>query len=153
MTNLSFKDIAFTGGQFLLFFFYLFDFHLFEVKQILPDFILGIFTAIGLALSLMALFQLNTRLSPFPRPKSNSILIKNGVFKYIRHPIYSGLFIGLLAYGIYAHSSSKIIIDILLLVWFYFKSKYEEELLQQKFSDYKEYREQTGRFFPKLNVF
>jgi protein-S-isoprenylcysteine O-methyltransferase Ste14 len=150
MNNLSSKDYSFLGVQFLLFIVYIIDFMFFEVPQLIPDFVLGLLTAIGLALCLSAVVQLNTNFSPFPRPKSNSKLVKNGIFKYIRHPIYTGLFIGLLAYGLYTHSSSKILVSLILLILFYFKSNFEESLLMQKFPDYKSYSENTGKFFPKL---
>jgi protein-S-isoprenylcysteine O-methyltransferase Ste14 len=150
MTNLSAADVTFTGVQFLLFLIYFFDIHFFEVNQFFPDFILGIITALGVSLFAFAVFQLGFNLSPFPRPKSSLKIIKTGVFKYIRHPIYTGLFISLLAYALYSHSSSKIIITILLLIWFYFKSAYEEKLLIQKFPDYMAYKKKTGRFFPRL---
>ena len=150
MINLSSKDYTFIGIQFLFFIIYIVDIEIFEVPQILPDFLLGILVAVGTALCLTAVIQLNTNLSPFPSPKPNLKLIKTGIFKYIRHPIYTGLFVGLLAYGLYTHSSSKILISLFLLFWFYLKSEYEEKLLTQKFSDYKKYKTLTGKFFPKL---
>ncbi len=150
MTKLRSADYFFTGFQFLLFLSYFLNYYLFKVGQLLPDFIYGILTAIGIALCVLAIFRLQNNLSPFPRPKSKSNLVKDGVFKYIRHPIYTGIFISFLSYGLYLHSSSKIVVSLLLLVLFYFKSVYEEKLLEQKFSDYLAYKRKTGRFFPKF---
>jgi protein-S-isoprenylcysteine O-methyltransferase Ste14 len=152
MNGLSVQDFIFTGTQFFLFILYVFNVHFFEVNQFLPDFILGLITAFGLTICLFAFFQMGTYLSPFPRPKANTALITTGIFKYIRHPIYTGIFNCLLCVGLYLHSSSKIILSFLLLFWFYIKSKYEEKLLIQKFSDYMAYKKKTGRFFPRFNL-
>jgi len=97
----------------------------------------------------IAVLQLNTNLSPFPTPKRGSSLIHNGVFKYIRHPIYGGILIGLLGGALYFSSIYKMMIVLLLFVLFYFKSKYEEKRLTSAFTEYVNYRKTRGRFFPK----
>jgi protein-S-isoprenylcysteine O-methyltransferase Ste14 len=96
----------------------------------------------------LALLQLNKNLSPFPTPKECSSLLQNGLYKYSRHPIYSGIILLFLGYSLYQNSGYKLLISLLLVILFYFKSNYEEQRLEQKFPDYKHYRSKTGRFFP-----
>ncbi len=40
----------------------------------------------------------------------------------------------------------KLLVILLLLTIFYFKSQYEESLLTQKFPEYSEYKKKTRRF-------
>ena len=107
--------------------------------------IIGISGAIILVLSLL---QLNTNLSPFPSPKKTSSLVQTGLYKFMRHPIYGGIILIGLGFGFYSFSGWKLLITFTLIVFFYFKSRYEEKLLIHKFPEYAEYKKSTGRFFP-----
>jgi protein-S-isoprenylcysteine O-methyltransferase Ste14 len=105
-----------------------------------------IILALGLVLGLVALFQLNTKLSPFPTPVSNGKLITTGAYKIARHPIYTSvIFLGL-GFALYQTSWFKGVIAILLLILFYFKSQYEEKLLFKYYSEYSSYKKKTRRF-------
>lgn len=106
---------------------------------------------IGTILILIAFLQLNTHLSPFPSPKEGSKLITSGAFTFARHPIYSGII--MIAFGIsfWLGSGYKLIISLVLAILFYAKSSYEEKRLMDRFSEYVNYKAQTGRFFPKFN--
>lgn len=151
LMKLALKDYLFVGVQFLLFGFYLLKVNTIAIQ--IPYFILmtGLIVSIsGLLILLLALLQLNNNLSPFPTPKSSAELIQTGLYKFIRHPIYTGIIFLLFGYGIYCSSLFKIVISILLLILFYFKSSYEEKLLQSKYSNYSEFKKTRGRFFPNI---
>lgn len=104
----------------------------------------------GLLWSILAILSMNTLVSPFPSPKKEMQLQTKGVFAFSRHPIYSGILLLLYAWGIAQASEYKIGIGFLFHIFIYFKAKYEEELLQQKFPAYQVYKQKTGMFFPKL---
>jgi protein-S-isoprenylcysteine O-methyltransferase Ste14 len=149
--KLKTKDFIFVGIQFLLFLIYVFEIKLFNFS--LPTFLNTIFliiSIIGLLIIIVALLQLNKSLSPFPTPKFNSELIQTGLYKYMRHPIYTGIILMTFGYGLYTNSLFKIFISIALLILFYFKSSYEESMLLRKYLDYSEYKKTTGRFTPKF---
>jgi protein-S-isoprenylcysteine O-methyltransferase Ste14 len=110
---------------------------------------IGLLIAVfGGMIIILALLQLNKNLSPFPTPKEDATLLQNGLYKYMRHPIYTGIILFLAGYGVYQNSLYKLLILLLLVILFYLKSNYEEQRLEQKFPDYKLYRNKTGRFFP-----
>jgi protein-S-isoprenylcysteine O-methyltransferase Ste14 len=48
-------------------------------------------------------------------------------------------------------TSGSIAIAVISLIFYYFKSIYEEKLLIQKYPDYNPYKERTGRFMPELH--
>lgn len=104
----------------------------------------------GFIVLALALLQLNKNLSPFPTPKNSAVLIQNGLYAWVRHPIYSGILLLFFGYGIYQDSLFKIVITIILWVLFYFKTQYEELQLQLKFPKYVVYKKNTGRFFPTI---
>jgi protein-S-isoprenylcysteine O-methyltransferase Ste14 len=96
----------------------------------------------------LALLQLNKNLSPFPTPKDSASLLQNGLYKYMRHPIYTGIILLFSGYSVYQNSVYKLLISVFLVILFYLKSNYEEQRLEQKFPNYQRYKDKTGRFFP-----
>lgn len=150
MTKRSNKDYLLVGTQFLLFLIYLVPFDLnFEVADYLrfPSLLVAI---IGFLIVLVALLNLDKNLTAFPTPKNNSELITSGLYRYVRHPIYTGILLIVFGYSIYSASVSRLIISLLLLILFYFKTNYEEQKLSQKYPEYLAYKARTGRFIPGL---
>lgn len=145
------KDKMYVFLQLLVFLAWLPQSKVLEV--ILPENIqwLALFaTGIGFLLIVTAFVQLNTNLSPFPSPKPGAKLITSGAFAFARHPIYSGIIFMAFGLSIWFHSGYKLIISFLLLLVFYFKSRYEEKRLIHRFPEYEMYSRETGRFFPKF---
>lgn len=145
------KDSTFVIIQLFLFVSYLIEIEPFRFTT--PKYIEStsiFFILIASIILFVAFIQLNKNISIFPSPKKNATLITNGVFKYSRHPIYSAVFLLTFFGAIYFQSGFKVGISLLLLLLFYFKSKYEEEKLAIAFPEYKNYRQKTKRFFPFL---
>jgi len=143
------RDYLFVITQFLLFLAYVFDVTAldFTLPEVLGYF--GLFLALaGLCTCGLALLQLNKNLSPFPTPVKAGELVTNGVYAYARHPIYSGILLFGLGYGLYLGSGYKLLITAALLVLFYIKSSYEERLLAERYKGYTAYRLRVGRFGP-----
>ncbi len=88
--------------------------------------------------------------SALPTPNQEAELVTSGLYKRIRHPIYTGVL--LVAFGITIwHGHGILMTATLFLVGLLtYKSLYEEDLLMAQYPSYGDYREQTGRFFPKL---
>ena len=148
MKNLSVKDYVFVGIQGVLFILYTFP--PLNISFILHEIVKGAFLVMagwGLLKIILALVQLNRHLSPFPTPKNNAVLIQTGLFKHVRHPIYSGIILFAIGYGFYTQEAFRLGVAILLWVLFYYKSNYEEELLSKHFADYKDYMLKTNKFF------
>ncbi len=144
----NYKDYLFVSVQFILFFCFIFDFD-WSMKLSLTiqkiGFVIAVFGGIIITL---ALLQLNKNLSPFPTPKESSSLLQNGLYKYMRHPIYTGIILLFSGYSVYQNSVYKLLISLLLVILFYLKSNYEEQRLAQRFPDYNRYKNKTSSFFP-----
>jgi len=149
--KLKFKDYLLVSLQLLLFVVYILDIEFLNLNLNNTWCYTGlIFACLGGFIMLIAIMQLNKNLSPFPSPKSNSALITSGLYKYIRHPIYTGILFTLGGYAIFDTSSFKLLVVLLLLILFIIKSNYEEQKLELKFKDYKAYKTTTGRFLPRF---
>jgi len=146
------KDILYVSIQLILFVCFTFNgYHFIELEWLLLINRIGLIVAIiGVITILIAMLQLNKNLSPFPSPKEEGELISTGLYKLIRHPIYTGIILGALGYGVYKESIVKIVIGLLLYVLFQFKARYEESLLKHKFPNYEKYLLETERFFPNF---
>lgn len=143
----TYKDYIYVGIQLVLFVTYIVPVYFIYIN--LPEWLnyLGLFIlGLGLLLGLVALFQLNTKLSPFPTPVSDGKLITTGAYSISRHPIYTSVLAMALGYALYESSFFKFVIFVLLWMLFYFKSTYEEELLKEKFLKYSDYKIKTKRF-------
>lgn len=147
------KDIFFVGLQFILFVAYLFRFPKIDFKVPLWSQLIGIsFSVIGIIISLASVFALKRNLSAFPTPKQSAQLIQSGIYKYVRHPIYSGILFFTFGFSIYSENTLRLLIFFMLLILFRFKATYEEKLLQDKFSNYVTYKKTTGMFLPRIKL-
>jgi len=120
---------------------------------LVPLRLLGLFLCIaGLALSGAATWQLRagSSLTPMPSPRTGAALLTSGLYRRVRHPVYSGLLVW--AFGMAIAAASVLHFGLFGLLWIFFTAKaaHEERLLAQKFSDYPEYAARTPRFFPAL---
>ncbi|WP_405293491.1 methyltransferase family protein [Algibacter sp. Ld11] len=141
------KDYTFVGLQFLLFLAYVLPIKIIVLKFAVWLNYIGLGLAIvGVILGLIALLQINTNISPFPTPVAKSQLITHGTFSMARHPIYTSILTISLGYALYDASLYKFLIFLVLWILFYFKSKYEEQLLTEKFPQYATYKLKTRRF-------
>ncbi|WP_397382862.1 methyltransferase family protein [Prosthecobacter sp.] len=104
----------------------------------------------GPALSGVASWQLHAgrSLTPMPSPRRGAALLVDGMYRRVRHPVYSGLLIWALGIAIAAASILHFVLFGMLWVFFNAKAAHEERLLALQFSNYPEYAARTPRFFP-----
>ena len=93
-------------------------------------------------------WDLRASLSPFPRPVAGAPLIQSGAYRLIRHPIYSGLVLGALGWGLVTGSILAIGTTGLLFLLFAGKSRREEIWLSAVHPEYRAYQERTKRLIP-----
>jgi protein-S-isoprenylcysteine O-methyltransferase Ste14 len=77
-------------------------------------------------------------------------IVKNGIYKYIRHPGYLGTILIWCSAGVAMENSIvTIITSILILVAYYYRISNEEKMLVNTFGEkYKEYKQHTWRLLP-----
>jgi protein-S-isoprenylcysteine O-methyltransferase Ste14 len=145
------KDKVLVGIQIILFGLYLIPLKEFSVQLPLWISFMGLMIGLcGWIPVIMALIVLNENISPFPTPKESAVLVQHGIFKYVRHPIYTGILISCYGFGFYKANFIQISIATLLLLLFIYKARYEEMLLEKKFNNYSAYKKKTGMFLPLM---
>lgn len=86
-----------------------------------------------------------------PTPQRNAELVETGMYRWIRHPIYSAVLLGALGLGIIHGHPVVVSMTVVFLVFFSLKARYEESMLRQVYPRYGEYMRRTGRFIPGIN--
>ena len=108
----------------------------------------------GLILVYKSAADLKDNLSPWPvatDPKAGrGCLINKGIYSYIRHPMYSGLLMGMVGLSILTESTTRLLLTTALYVVLDAKSDFEEASLVDTYgSDYEEYKvDVQNKFFP-----
>lgn len=80
-------------------------------------------------------------------------LITNGIYQYIRHPMYLGFL--LLIIGIFL-TSANVLLGVAMLSWFAYMylgrvAKEEQMMIEQFGEQYRTYMQRTGRLLPKFD--
>jgi protein-S-isoprenylcysteine O-methyltransferase Ste14 len=83
--------------------------------------------------------------------KSEGKLVTTGIYKYMRHPQYTGIYVITLGFMIQWPTLTTLILWP-FVIWMYYKlaRKEEQEALKKFPEQYRKYMQQTPMFFPKL---
>ena len=108
-------------------------------------------TALGVGISIWARLSLGANWSGMVTLKQNHELIRKGLYRWIRHPIYTGILLGFIGTALIESHARGWLGFAILLLSFYFKARREENFLKQEFGEgFEEHLRQTGMFLPKL---
>ena len=121
----------------------------------------GVFNYFLSALSLTSLFigfvilafsalALGKSLTAHPIPGKNAVLVTDGLYRFVKHPIYSGLILAAFGLTITGGFFPHVIFFVLLVLLLNYKASFEEKLLASTYAGYAEYSKKTGRFIPRL---
>jgi len=112
--------------------------------------LMGVCGLIAIVFFLAGSVELGTNLTPLPHPKPDGNLVTTGIYRIVRHPLYSGVVLIAIAYSCWKLSWVHGIAAIFFLLFFDLKAKKEESWLTTKFSDYTEYQSQVKKLIPWL---
>lgn len=104
----------------------------------------------GLALAGVAAGTLGRGLTPLPLPNQHARLRTRGLYRHVRHPIYSGLLLFGAAHTAGSGSIHQVGILAALTGLLSGKARWEEARLRAQFPDYTGYALTTPRFVPRL---
>lgn len=91
---------------------------------------------------------LGRSLTPFPKPIHDAPLVQAGIYRIVRHPLYSSLIFLSAGWSLCWSSWTALAVSLALVVVLDRKSRVEERWLQEKFPDYASYRQRVRRFIP-----
>ncbi|HEY8135185.1 MAG TPA: isoprenylcysteine carboxylmethyltransferase family protein [Candidatus Limnocylindrales bacterium] len=104
----------------------------------------------GLVVFALGIVTLGSSLSPLPAPLPSAELVERGIYRFIRHPIYTGLVLAALGGSVYTVSPLAVGLTALLAVVLDLKARREEAWLRERFAGYAAYAARTKRFIPGL---
>ncbi len=114
---------------------------------------------VGVILILLALFvfwrshaDLGLNWSPTLEIRTEHNLITNGIYGYIRHPMYASQWIWVFAQPLLLQNWIAGFLNLLVFIPFYFlQVRAEEKMMLDTFGDeYREYMNKTGAVFPNI---
>ena len=134
--------------QFFIISLHFFQWKLLPEKQIIQvspiSYFMGILIIIiAIVIMLIAIKDLGSNLSPFPRPIKNSNLVTEGIYRFIRHPMYYSLIFISFGFFIIKLSIYYLCLSITLSLIIKLKIVLEEQYLNTKFKNYLLYKNEV----------
>jgi protein-S-isoprenylcysteine O-methyltransferase Ste14 len=109
-----------------------------------------VLTAAGVAIAIWARVSLGGNWSGAVTLKDEHELVGTGPYRWIRHPIYTGILLAAFGSAMIKGHVRGLIGFSILWVMFYFKARREESFLRQEFgAGFEEHARRTGMFLPK----
>jgi len=114
-----------------------------------PPQVLGMLAIVaGVGVLVAGFVSLGSSLTPYPRPRGDAVLVTRGIYRFMRHPIYTGLIVGALGWALMWMSVPSIVGAAVLAVFFDRKAAREERWLRERYPDYAAYAARVRRFVP-----
>ena len=109
----------------------------------------GVLSVIGLAVALWARFTLGRNWSGVVTLKEEHELVERGPYRFVRHPIYTGILTMYFATAIGVGPLAGFVGTLLIFLSFWIKLRDEEQLMLQQFPErYAAYRQRAKRIIP-----
>jgi protein-S-isoprenylcysteine O-methyltransferase Ste14 len=97
------------------------------------------FTLIGMVIVIIGWYQIHRATG----------LVTSGIYKYIRHPQYTGFFLIITGWLLHWETTLTLAMYPILVLMYYLLARKEETELKKEFGDeYEIYRQKTSMFFP-----
>lgn len=103
----------------------------------------------GVVLAVIAGAYLGRALTATPVPTAAAKLKTTGPYRWVRHPIYTGVILIVVAMAIRTGNVIGVLLGALTIVFFDRKAAWEEQRLNARFDDYAHYAAHTPRFLPR----
>jgi len=105
---------------------------------------------LGMIIRFFAIYSLGRLFTVDVTIRNNHKIKKDGLYKLIRHPAYSGSILSFIGFGLSLNNVlSLIIISVLIIIAMLYRIKVEESLLSKQFGiEYQEYMKRTYRLIP-----
>ena len=131
------------------------DSFIFKYSTFLSNFI-PIYVRLPIALVILfgsAYFARSGLRIVFGEIREQPIVIRQGVFNRVRHPIYLGSLLFYLGLIVLTLSIISILVWLGIIAFYHFISRYEEKLLLDKFgAEYEKYRSEVPMWIPRLRI-
>ena len=105
----------------------------------------------GLVTSVAAAVTLGRFYSSPLRTRKNHRVIKNGVYKFVRHPVYLGTLLAAFGIPMFVNSLVSFLVMLLFIPLIIRRIEMEEQMLVEELGDeYRNYMESTSKLIPGI---
>jgi protein-S-isoprenylcysteine O-methyltransferase Ste14 len=120
------------------------------IPMTLPIVLAGLLVVfIGVVFSIWARLMLGSNWSNRVTVKEDHTLIRKGPYRIVRHPIYSGILLGMLGSALQRSELRSFIGVMFCVLSFWLKTRAEEKFMRQTFGDeYVQYSQQSKALVP-----
>jgi protein-S-isoprenylcysteine O-methyltransferase Ste14 len=108
----------------------------------------GFLLLIAAGCGLAGAISLGRNLTPFPRPSAKTRLVQAGIYRLMRHPLYTAVFCSSVGWALVWRSWPGLVAALALGPLLDAKARREERWLRQQFPEYASYEQQVRRFVP-----
>jgi protein-S-isoprenylcysteine O-methyltransferase Ste14 len=110
-----------------------------------------VLTAAGVALAMWARLVLGENWSAAVSIRKDHELIRMGPYRTMRHPIYTGMLLGLLGTALVVGEVRGLLALVIVGLGFYLKARKEEAFLAREFgAGFEAHAKRTGMFLPRV---
>lgn len=103
---------------------------------------------LGIGIWAIIIMKMANKFNVPPEVREGSKLVKQSIYKYIRHPMYTSVLLYFLPALIFYFSWWRVGYFSILLITLIIKINYEEKLLKKAFSDYANYQKHSWHLIP-----
>jgi len=104
----------------------------------------------GTLLAAAGAFNLGRNLTPFICPKGAAVLLERGAYRFVRHPIYSGILQLAVGWALWVNGWLTLLYTAILFLVFDRKLRREEQILYRTFPGYAAYAGRVRRLIPYI---
>lgn len=105
---------------------------------------------LGAGVTGWGLASLGEALTPFPQPLSDATLHRQGAYRWMRHPIYTGVILASIGWALWWLSVPGAVGALAVAIFFDRKAAYEETWLRKKYKGYGDYARRVRKFLPGM---
>ncbi len=107
-----------------------------------------VFLLLAIVCGVAGTVALGHNLTPFPEPAPHSSFVQNGIYRLIRHPLYTAVFCGAVGWALVWRSAPALLAALALGPFFAAKARREERILRERFPEYAKYEQRVRHFIP-----
>jgi protein-S-isoprenylcysteine O-methyltransferase Ste14 len=116
-----------------------------------PDWLLvvaSVLTLGGMVVVVMGSLRLGRSLAASPAARTHAPLQTDGLYRWVRHPVYSGLLALVVGVAIRSGNMLAAMLAVVIVIFFNRRAAREEAQLRERSPAYDAYASVTPRFFP-----
>ncbi|MBI2327320.1 isoprenylcysteine carboxylmethyltransferase family protein [Candidatus Curtissbacteria bacterium] len=126
-------------------------FFLGDLGNIAKDLVLSLIFGLGAGILVAGFFNIGIKsYSPYPEPREGRTFQQKGLYRYVRHPMYTGMVVMGLGLVLSQLRLESFLIWLFLIYVLNLKADMEEVMLIAKHPEYADYKNKTKKFIPYI---